>query len=230
MTAFTGFPVEAWDFLKRLATDNTITYFDDHREQYRQTIADPVVAFVEAATPALQNSVHPGLQGEARVGRSLFRINRDTRFAHDKTPYKTHVDFLFWIGEGEPRQSPACIMRLTTTSVLVGAGQIGLTGPGLARYRSHVAGDEGSSLRGIVDRLLADGSELSEANRVRVPVPHADDHPNADLLRRDGFHVSHTRGHPAALGDERFVSWTATELRRYGPLLEWLSARQVQPA
>lgn len=228
MTAFTGFPVEAWDFLDGLATDNTSAYFDDHREQYRRTIAIPAAAFVEAVTPALQESVHPGLRGEARVGRSLFRINRDTRFGHDKTPYKTQVDFLFWIGNGEPRQSPACIMRLTTTSVLVGAGQIGLTGPGLVRYRSHVAGDEGASLRSIVDRLLADRCELSEANRVRVPAPHPNDHPNADLLRRDGFHMSHTIGHPDALGDERFVSWTATELSRYGSLLDWLSARQIQ--
>ncbi|MGD9701063.1 MAG: hypothetical protein AB7Q42_03820 [Acidimicrobiia bacterium] len=93
-----------------------------------------------------------------------------------------------------------------------------------------VAGNDWASLRGIVDRLLADGSELSEANRVRVPAPHPNDHPNADLLRRDGFHLSHTSGHPDALGDERLVAWTATELYRYGPLLDWLSARQVQPA
>lgn len=224
MTAFTGFRAEAWEFLDGLAADNTSGYFNNHREQYRETIATPAAAFVDAVNPALQQRVHPGLQGDARVGRSLFRINRDTRFGHDKTPYKTHIDFLFWIGDGEPRQSPACIVRLTTTKVLVGAGQIGLAGGALDRYRTAVAGDSGAQLRGIVDQLVAAGSELSDANRVRVPSPYPHDHPNSDLLRRDGFHLTHTSPHPTELGDERFVSWTGSELSRYTLLLTWLAA------
>ena len=170
MTVFTGFPSEAWEFLDGLAADNTSDYFNDRREQYRECVAIPSAAFVDALTPALER-LHPGLHGEARVGRSLFRINRDTRFGHDKTPYKTYLDFLFWIGDGEPRRSPACIIRLTSTTVLIGAGQIGLTGAALDRYRTAVAGPNGAQLRDVVDELLAAGSELSDPNRVRASHP-----------------------------------------------------------
>lgn len=224
MTSFAGFPAAAWEFLDGLAANNTRTYFDNHHEQYRDNIATPAAAFIDALTPALQQRLHPGLQGDARVGRSLFRFNRDARFGHDKTPYKTHIDFLFWIGDGEPRQSPACIIRLTSTTVLVGAGQIGLRGDGLDRYRTAVAGLKSTEIRGIVDRLVAAGSELSNAHRVRVPAPHPQNHPNADLLRRDGFHLTHTSPQPTELKEECFISWTAQELSRYKPLLVWLAA------
>lgn len=223
MTLFTGFPAKAWEFLDGLAADNTSGYFNDHREQYRECIAMPSAAYVATLTPALQR-VHPGLVGDPRIGRSLFRINRDTRFGHDKTPYKTYADFLFWIGDGEPRRSPACIIRLTTTTVLTGAGQIGLTGAALDRYRTGVAGPNGTQLRDVVDQLVAAGSELSNPTRLRVPSPYPPDHPNADLLRRDGFHLAHTGRHPTELDDERFMTWTANELARYAPLLTWLTA------
>jgi len=63
---------------------------------------------------------------------------------------------------------------------------------------------------------------VSDANRVRVPPPHRKDHPNADLLRRDGFHLTQTSPHPAELHDERFVAWTATQLSEYMALLDGL--------
>ncbi|MGE3327801.1 MAG: TIGR02453 family protein [Acidimicrobiia bacterium] len=230
MKSFTGFPAAAWGVLEGLAADNTSVYFDAHRDQYRRCVATPAATFVDAVVPALRSSVHPALQGDPRVGRSLFRINRDTRFGSDKTPYKTHIDFLFWIGDGEPRQSPACIVRITATSVVVGAGQVGLEGAALERYRSAVAGPTSSTLRTIVDQLVADGCDLSDVHRVRVPSPFAQDHANADLLRRDGFHASHTNRHPVAISDGQFISWITTELGRYRPLLDWLSAYSLTAA
>lgn len=53
----------------------------------------------------LPERVHPDLRAEAKVGRSLFRINRDIRFSKDKTPYKTYLNFIFWdrtVGPGCP--------------------------------------------------------------------------------------------------------------------------------
>ena len=50
MTLFTGFPAKAWEFLDGLAADNTSGYFNDHREQYRECIAIPSAAFVDALT------------------------------------------------------------------------------------------------------------------------------------------------------------------------------------
>ena len=66
----------------------------------------------------------------------------DVRFAADKTPYKTHIDFLFWIGEADAGSGPAGIMRITSSTVLLGAGRIRLRGQHLDRYRSAVTDPE----------------------------------------------------------------------------------------
>jgi uncharacterized protein (TIGR02453 family) len=220
-----AFSEATWQFLDRLAADNTRATFEAQRGTYDGAVVAPSVALVESLTALLPAEVHPGLQTDPAVGRSRFRLNRDLRFSKDKTPYKTHLDFLFWIGEGPPRAQPACILRLTSTEVLLGAGQMGLSREALARYRERLddAGG-GATVRAVVAALEADGATLSDADRLRVPKPYPADHPSADLLRRDGFHLTSSEPHPAALdsgdvGD--FAAWCAERWSAFRPLLDW---------
>ncbi len=223
MTATFG--SETWTFLDALARDNTRTTFDASRATYQEHVAAPMVAYVEAMSTLLPERVHPGLRAEAKVGRSLFRINRDIRFSKDKTPYKTHLDLLFWIGDGSPREQPACIVRLTSTEVLLGAGQKGLRGARLDRYRTRLDdADDGATIERIVDGLQAKGASLSDPDRAKPPRPYPADHPHAELLRRDGFHLSTTYAHPPSIDTSRFPAWCATRLAPYRDLLDWLAA------
>jgi uncharacterized protein (TIGR02453 family) len=217
------FGPETWAFLDGLAADNTKATFDANRSTYQAHVTEPSAALVGVLADLLPAQVHPGLRAEAKVGRSLFRINRDIRFSKDKTPYKTHLDFLFWIGDGPPRSQPVCILRLTSSEVVLGAGQAGLRGPDLQRYRDRLDDDaEGARIAAIVASLRSKGSELSEPDRAKPPRPHPVDHPNAELLRRDGFHLSSAHPHPAGVDSTRFPAWCTTRLAPYRPLLEWL--------
>ncbi len=219
------FSEATWHFLDRLAAANTRATFEEDRATYEGAVVAPSVALVDSLAELLPARVHPGLQADPAVGRSRFRLNRDLRFSKDKTPYKTHLDFLFWIGDGPPRAQPACILRLTSTEVLLGAGQMGLSREALPRYRERLDDDGGgATVRAVVAALEADGATLSDADRVRVPKPYAADHPSADLLRRDGFHLTSSEPHPAALdsgeaGD--FAAWCAERWSAYRPLLDW---------
>jgi uncharacterized protein (TIGR02453 family) len=222
--AFDGFDPVAWRFLDGLAADNTKQWFDEHRTVYEDHLATPSKRLVDALVDELPKNVHRGLRGEAKVGRSLFRINRDTRFRTDKTPYKTYLDFLFWIGDGDPRTEPAAIMRLTSATVLLGGGRIGLKGSDVDAYCSSITEpDRSDEIRSVVDELIAAGSSLSEADRTLVPRGSPPNHPNADLLRRDGFHLIHVVGHPPEIGSAAFVGWCTGQLERYAPLLDWLA-------
>lgn len=224
MSAFQGFPAEAWEFFDRLAADNTAAFFKRHRATYRSSIVAPSVALVDELVPRL-GLVHPALRGEAKIGRSLFRINRDTRFSADKTPYKTHIDFLFWTGDGadEPRAQAACIARLTSTTVLTGAGRIGLRGQVLADYRSRVTDPvDGPRIRAMVDELLAAGSTLSGPVRAGAPRHYRADPSQSELLRRDGFHVSRTEPHPEVIASHGLLDWLLDRFRPYAGLIELL--------
>jgi hypothetical protein len=70
---------------------------------------------------------------------------------------------------------------------------------------------------------VARGSDLSEPDRAKPPRPYPAAHPNAELLRRDGFHLTSRHRHPASITTNRFPAWCATRLAPYRALLDWLA-------
>jgi uncharacterized protein (DUF2461 family) len=120
MTAFAGFPPETIRFLRELRANNRKDWFDAHRDDYEAYWVAPAKAFVVAAGRQLAELV-PQIRAEPRVLGSILRVNRDTRFSRDPSPYKDHLDFWFW--EGERRQAVSGFFaRLTPEALGVGAG------------------------------------------------------------------------------------------------------------
>jgi uncharacterized protein (TIGR02453 family) len=72
-------------FLKELKKNNNKPWFDAHRAQYEAARID-FANFIELVIDDLQriDTTITGLSGK----ECMFRINRDVRFAKDKTPYK----------------------------------------------------------------------------------------------------------------------------------------------
>lgn len=76
-------------FLRGLARHNDRTWFLAHKPDYEAHVREPFQRLLGDLQPAL-HAVSPHYRAEPRgQGGSLFRIHRDTRFANDKTPYKT---------------------------------------------------------------------------------------------------------------------------------------------
>ena len=80
------------------------------------------------------------MHADSAVNKSIFRINRDTRFSKDKSPYKTYADMWFWIGD-DRKGSAGYFIRLVPDAVWVGGGAHWLSDPQLARYRAAVVDD-----------------------------------------------------------------------------------------
>ena len=221
MTAFGGFPPETIRFLRELRVNNRKDWFDAHRADYEAFWVGPAKAFVVAAGQQLAE-LAPGIRAEPRVLGSIFRINRDTRFARDAGPYKDHLDFWFW--EGERRRAVSGFFARLTPEVLgVGAGCHGLDPQRLTRYRQAVADSStGSELAGIAERLEAAGYELGGATLRRPPAGFADG-PAQRFLRHKALFVH--RDEPA---DEQVHSGAvlATCMRHWralAPLHQWLT-------
>ena len=83
---FTGFGVDAMRFLAGLEANNTKPYFDEHRSLYQRQVRGPLQELCVAVGERLADTVAPNISFAPKVGRSMFRINRDLRFAADKTP------------------------------------------------------------------------------------------------------------------------------------------------
>src|SRR4030095_9877941 len=74
---FTGFPREATEFFRDLASNNNRDWFQAHKDVYEQAWREPLKALVAELDPIGSNHIS--------------RINRDMRFSRDGAPYKSHL-------------------------------------------------------------------------------------------------------------------------------------------
>lgn len=224
-TTFAGFPREGLDFLAGLGEDNTRAYFDAHRDVYESALLQPAKAFVVALGEELRRRVSPGLRAEPRVNGSILRINRDTRFSSDKRPYKDHLDFWFWEGDGPSRAYPGLFMRLRPATVMLGAGMHRFEPAALAAYRAAVISDEmGPALEdALVAATAVRGVTVGGLSLKRVPRGLDAEHPRAELLRHGALYVGGEWKLPRAASGRAFVGWTADRLERMAPVERWLA-------
>ena len=221
---FTGFPKKSVSFLRRLAANNNKAWFDAHRSEYENHLLTPAKQFV-AAMADLLVTVSADIRAEPRVGGSIFRINRDTRFSRDKTPYKTHLDLWFWHGggSGASRERPGFFFRLNASRLLLGAGMHGFEAPLLAAYRAEIAESrKGRALRVLLDKVTAKGYELGGSHYKRVPRGLDPGHPHADLLRHNALHVGQEVPSPMSLSTPAFPAYCLVRFQDMAPVLEWI--------
>lgn len=95
------FTAETFQFFRELGRNNHKSWMDANRERYQARIVAPLRALLEALSPAALK-LHSGFDTSGRTGVNFSRINRDIRFAKDKTPYRTQMYLTFKDGaEGE---------------------------------------------------------------------------------------------------------------------------------
>jgi uncharacterized protein (TIGR02453 family) len=97
---------ETFRFFRDLARNNRTEWMEAHRDRYKQTVVQPLRTLCEELTPEVLR-LNPDFDCRGRSGANFSRINRDTRFANDKTPYRAQMYLKFAIpfaGEGETGQ------------------------------------------------------------------------------------------------------------------------------
>lgn len=206
--AFDGFSPELLRFLDELRGNNTRSWFEEQRERYRAHFLEASRSFVEDFG-ALAAERYPRLIADPRVNGSMFRLNRDTRFSKDKTPYKTHLALLFWDEAGERMGSPSVYFHLDGEHVLVGGGVYAFPREVLAAYREALRDTErAAELREALQEASEAGFSVHGERTKRVPRGFAADHPAGELLKHKGLYFGREfRPHPPELFDERAARW-----------------------
>lgn len=227
--SFSGFPSDLPIFLADLRENNDKDWFAANRERYEASLAGPAKEFVAAiAEPLLELS--PTLAAEPAVNKSIFRINRDTRFSKDKTPYKDHLDMMFWDGEGRSRDCAALFVRVTSDRLYLGAGKHGFSKEELDTWREAVQTTAGEELVGILDELRAQGFDVGGEHYKSVPRGLPKDHPRAELLKYNGLHAFREAAHPAELFEAGCIDHVVDVFRPLTPLLLWVRDNVCEPA
>ena len=111
-----------FDFMRELKANNERPWFEANKARYRAEVRDPMLDFIEAFAEPLAE-ISPHFRADPRPnGGSLFRIYRDTRFAKDKTPYKTNVGAHFRHEAGKDAHAPGFYLHLEPGMCFAGCG------------------------------------------------------------------------------------------------------------
>jgi uncharacterized protein (TIGR02453 family) len=108
------FSSELFKFFRELGRNNHKFWMDENRERYRELVVAPFRVLLERVAPAVQD-LNERLVVSGRVGDNFSRINRDIRFAKDKSPYRTQMYLLFAEAGSEAGQLYAGISAETVT-------------------------------------------------------------------------------------------------------------------
>ena len=97
------FSSDTLQFFTELGENNRKPWMDENRDRYKSSVVMPFRELLERLTPVAQK-LNPKFQITGRTGENFSRINRDIRFAADKSPYRTHMYLFFSEGGGEGGQ------------------------------------------------------------------------------------------------------------------------------
>lgn len=179
-----GFGPETLAFLAELEDNNERAWFEANRERYERCVRGPALAWLGAIAPLLQRFA-PHFAVDLRPsGGSLMRIHRDTRFAADKRPYKSHIGMHIRHVSGKDIHAPGMYVHVEPGRSLLGVGLWHPEPEPLATIRAHIAEHPDrwrkvTTAPALCRRWNPEGESL-----VRVPRGFDADHPLVDLLRR----------------------------------------------
>ncbi|MGC0771716.1 MAG: DUF2461 family protein [Candidatus Acidiferrum sp.] len=112
------FTPDTFRFFRELARNNRKVWMDANRERYKEFVVQPFRRLLEELSPAVLQ-LDPRFDTTGRTGANFSRINRDIRFAKDKTPYRAQMYLKFsapFPGEGETGQLYTGISADTVTA------------------------------------------------------------------------------------------------------------------
>ena len=113
------FTPETFRFFRELGRNNRKDWMDENRERYRDCVVQPFRRLLEELTPKMLE-LDSRFETLGRTGANFSRINRDIRFARDKTPYKTQMYLKFSVPAPGNGETGSLYVGLSTNTVTAG--------------------------------------------------------------------------------------------------------------
>jgi len=218
---FRGFEPTIFEFLEELADNNNRPWFRENKWRYERDVLEPCLAFIRAFEPRLVRISKSFVASDRRIGGSLMRVYRDTRFSKDKTPYKTNVGIQFRHELGRDVHAPGFYVHLAPDECFLAVGVWRPDRASLGRIRQAIVDRGDRWRRATRDREFRKHFALDGARLKRAPRGFPADHPLIEDLKRTDFVALGELGEQDAL-DEGFVGRVATSFAAGRPFMRFL--------
>lgn len=135
-------------FLNELKRNNNRDWFNANKPRYEEEVLDVALRFIQSMQDPLAEIAPHFTAIPKRMGGSLMRVYRDTRFSKNKTPYKSNIGIQFRHEQARDVHAPGYYVHIDPDRVFLGAGM----------WRPAP-----DALRGIRERIAAKPSEWTRA-------------------------------------------------------------------
>src|SRR5438046_9508719 len=113
------FTRETFQFFRNFSLHNCKEWMDANRDRYQAALVQPLRRLLEELAPAALE-LDSRFDTSGRTGANFSRINRDIRFAKDKTLYKTHMYLKFSVPAPGKRATGRLYVGLSVDTVTAG--------------------------------------------------------------------------------------------------------------
>jgi uncharacterized protein (TIGR02453 family) len=228
MTTFTGFPKDTLKFLADLQHNNTREWFAENKSRYEQSFVEPSLELIRQLERPLAK-ISPLLRVEAKkMGGSLMRIYKDTRFSKDKTPYKTNIGIQFRHVAGKDVHAPGIYVHIATDECFVGAGIWKPEAEPLKKIREHISRNPAEYRKAIGNKKFSSHYALLDDRLKGAPRGFAKEDPMIDELRRRSY-LGGASLSPAQIHSKGLIELIVDRVRAAKPLMTFLCAALEVP-
>lgn len=184
------FDAAALKFLRELARNNNREWFNARKARYESGVRDPFLRLIgDLAEPLARISPH--FRADPRPsGGSMFRIYRDTRFANDKSPYKTWLGARLFHERARHVQAPLFYIHIQPGNSFAGGGLWHPESPALKRIRDFLVDNPATWKKAARSPAFRKRFALGGDALSRPPAGYDPQHELIEDLKRKDFVAS----------------------------------------
>jgi uncharacterized protein (TIGR02453 family) len=208
-------------FLAELRDNNNRDWFNENKTRYEEEVLDVALRFIQSMQDPLADFAPHFTAIPKRMGGSLMRVYRDTRFSKNKTPYKTNVGIQFRHEQARDVHAPGYYLHIDPDQVFLGAGMWRPAADALRGIRERIAAKPAEWQRARDDQGFQRHFHLGGESLTRPPRGFDKEHPQIDDIKRKDFIAVKN----LALGDAtspRFQQKVETAFKAATPYMQFL--------
>jgi uncharacterized protein (TIGR02453 family) len=209
-------------FLDELAANNNRTWFEANKPRYESLVREPALEFIAAMGPLLEKFAPHFRTDPRKMGGSLMRVFRDTRFSRDKTPYKTNFGAIIGPGGWKGSRLGYYISLEPGARSMVAGGLHDPAPEQLNRFRQSIDKDAIAFKKLTRNAVFVKAFGAVEGERLKTAPKGFDrEHPEIALLQLKQVTVFHRFSDQEVLGRD-FASQVIPLCRAMKPFLNYL--------
>lgn len=225
MSDIAYFTPATFRFLRALARNNSRDWFTAHRADYERHVREPFLTLIaDLSAPLASISQH--YRADVRKnGGSLYRIHRDTRYSHNKLPYKTWQGSRFFHERRREIPAPAFYLHLEPGDCFAGGGMWHPEPPTLKNLRNFLANNPQAWKRATGSKPFRQRLSFWGEQLTRPPRGFDPDHELIEDLKRKDFAAGENFDDAFACSSE-LRPWVVDSFKHVAPMVDYLCAAQ----